>query len=840
MMQQFLALKAEHPDELLFYRMGDFYELFYDDAVKVAKLLDITLTTRGQSAGAPIPMAGVPHHACEQYLARLLRQGESVAIAEQFGEATGKGPMQRKIVRVLTPGTVTDDALLDARRETLLACVAQVGAAHGVARLDLASGRFVVAEFSSEAALLQDLRSAPPAELLLSDARSAPDLPGQIALRQRPCWHFEADSARKRLLDQFRCRDLKGFGCDALSAAITAAGALLQYVREMQRQDLPHISSLRVEQSEEYLRIDPASRRNLELELNASGQRDNSLLALLDQCASGMGSRLLQRWLRAPLRDPQVLRTRYQALEALLQSRAHEALRPGLQALADIERISTRVALRTARPRDLSGLARSLALLPELAAQLPAGPCLDDLRADLGGYPELCDYLKKAIEEEPPVVLREGGVIRAGFDAQLDELRELASNSSAFLSRLEASERERSGIEQLKVGYNRIHGYYIELPRSRSAQAPVEYTRRQTLKNTERYITPELKSFEDKILSSRERALSREKWLYEQILDALQPALPQLQTSAAAAAQIDVLAALAERAETLRWTAPRLSEEPCLRIRGGRHPVVEGLTEHNFVPNDLDLNEAQRMLIITGPNMGGKSTYMRQCALIVLLAHIGSYVPADEAIIGPIDRIFTRIGAGDDLSSGRSTFMVEMQETAEILHNASARSLVLMDEIGRGTGTYDGLSLAQASAEELAGRIGAFSLFATHYFELTALAEELPGVANIHLDATEHGDELIFLHRVKAGPASRSYGLQVARLAGVPGAVLQRAQKHLLRLEAGAARQLADVPQLSLFSPSPEPSALQRHLNELDPDALSPRDALQQLYALKALSETAD
>ena len=833
MMQQFLALKAEHPEELLFYRMGDFYELFYSDAQRAAKLLDLTLTTRGQSAGAPIPMAGVPHHSAEQYLGRLLRLGESVAIAEQFGDPSGKGPMQRKVVRVLTPGTITDDALLDARSEAQLAAVARVGERFGLARLDLASGRFVIAEHAEAAELQQDLRNNPPAELLYSDADTPPPSGELSALRQRPCWHFEPDTARDLLLNQFGVRDLKGFGCAQARAGITAAGALLQYAHDTQKQELPHLTGLRLEQQDDLLRIDPASRRNLELEVNASGQRDNSLIDLLDVCASGMGSRLLQRWLRAPLRDRETLRARYQAIAECLSSRAHDEIRPRLRELADIERIATRIALRSARPRDLSGLGRSLALLPELAAQLPDSPRLNALREAIGAYPELSDYLQRAIEAEPPVVLRDGGVIRAGFDAELDELRELASNSSAFLQQMETREREKTGIDNLKVGYNRVHGFYIELPRSRAEQAPVEYSRRQTLKSTERYITPELKSFEDKILSARERALAREKHLYEQVLDELQPALAALRATAEAVAEIDVLGALAERAETLQWAAPTLSEDSCLQISGGRHPVVETLVD-NFVPNDLALDGAQRMRLITGPNMGGKSTYMRQCALIVLLAHIGSYVPADAATIGPVDRIFTRIGAGDDLSSGRSTFMVEMQETAEILHNASDQSLVLMDEIGRGTGTYDGLSLAQAAAEELS-QIRAFTLFATHYFELTALAEQLDGVSNIHLDATEHGDELIFLHRVKDGPANRSYGLQVARLAGVPQPVLKRARAHLRRLEATPSPHPDATPQLGLFEAPAEDSALTQRLQEIEPDDLTPRQALDLLYELKAL-----
>lgn len=844
MMQQFLALKAEHPDELLFYRMGDFYELFYDDAEKVAKLLDITLTTRGQSAGAPIPMAGVPHHAYEQYLARLLKLGESVAIAEQFGDPNGKGPMQRKVVRVVTPGTVTDEALLDSRLESQLAAIARTEKGLGIARLDLASGRFVVCEFDNETALRQDLATAPPAELLISDGDAREPFAQLKALKQRPAWHFEYSSARKLVLKQLQAKDLRGFGCEDCHASIAAAGALLQYLKDTQRQALPHLCGLKRQQQNDLLQLDPNSRRNLELEFNASGERKHSLLDLLDVCASGMGSRALQRVLRSPSRDREALNARYQAIDALQSNRGFDAITQVIRQLADVERIGSRIALRSARPRDLSGLARSLALLPELAAVLPASKRLDELRDWLGSYPDLAHYLTEAIEAEPPLLLRDGGVIRRGFDAQLDELRDLAENSAGFLRELETRERETSGIDNLKVGYNRVHGYYIELPRSRAADAPTHYTRRQTLKNAERYITEELKGFEDKILSARERAAAREKYLYEQVLDALQPRLPDLQTTAEAIAELDLTAALAKHALDLNWCAPQLCEDNCLEIEGGRHPVVESLNPGSFVANDLSLDDNTRMLVVTGPNMGGKSTFMRQAALIVLMAHIGSHVPASFARIGPIDRIFTRIGAGDDLASGRSTFMVEMQETAEILHNASAQSLVLMDEIGRGTGTYDGLSLAQACAEELAGRVGSFTLFATHYFELTALAAEQPRVENVHLDATEHGDDLIFLHRVKSGPANRSYGLQVAKLAGVPAPVLRQAQAHLQSLENSAQSQHPGaLPQMSLFdaaSPKPDPTSerLIEALDQLRPDELSPREALNQLYALKALRES--
>ncbi len=842
MMQQYLAIKASQPDLLLFYRMGDFYELFYDDARRAAQLLDITLTSRGKSAGQPIPMAGVPVHAYEQYLARLLRAGESVAVAEQVGEATGgKGPMQRKIARIVTPGTVTDEALLDARRDALLVAVCQVQQRYGIARLDLAAGRFTVGEFGDADALLQELRRTPPAELLVAEGNPMNPLLGGQRYRERPPWHFDVDSARQQLLEQFQVRDLSGYGCARMPAAIAAAGGLLQYVHDTQQQQLSHLTGLAVERPQDVLSLDANTRRNLEIEASSSGNAQHSLLGLLDRCACGMGSRELRRWLRQPLRAHEQLRMRYQALAALQDGGASQPLREQLAGLADIERIATRIALRSARPRDLSGLGRSLAALPALREQVEAldSPLLQELCAALGAYPDTAQLLGQAIEAEPPLTLRDGQVIRAGYDAELDELRGIASHSADFLSKLEAEERQRSGIESLKVGYNRVHGYYIELPRSRSADAPTSYLRRQTLKSTERFITPELKAFEDKVLSARDRALAREKQLYDALLEELADQVPQLLASAAAVAQIDVLNSLAGRALDSGWTAPELTTESLIEIRGGRHPVVEMVSDQPFVPNDLLLDDSTRMLLITGPNMGGKSTYMRQTALIVLLAHIGSYVPADSARIGPLDRIFTRIGAGDDLASGRSTFMVEMQETAEILHNASAQSLVLMDEIGRGTGTYDGLSLAQAAAEHLAAVSGSFTLFATHYFELTALAETLPNLANVHLDATEHGHDLIFLHRVKAGAASRSYGLQVARLAGVPPPVLQAAKVHLQRLECGQLSTAATTPQLGLFE-TPAASPLLAELAALNPDELSPREALELVYALssKARSES--
>ncbi|QSA98019.1 DNA mismatch repair protein MutS [Methylococcus sp. EFPC2] len=839
MMRQYLGLKAEHPDRLLFYRMGDFYELFFDDARKIVGLLDLTLTHRGESAGVRIPMAGIPYHAAETYLARLLKLGESVAICEQIGDpATSKGPVERKVVRIVTPGTVTDEALLEERRDNLLLAVAPASGRFGLAYLDLAGGRFLLQEPETAEHLLGELERLNPAEILVSEEWPLPaTLASRRGLTRRPPWHFDPVTARNLLLRQFQTRDLDGFGCERAEAAIAAAGCLLQYVQETQKSALPHLRSLRLETGAEGIILDAASRRNLELDYHPSGRLEFTLFGVLDRTATAMGSRLLRRWLHGPLRDRTVLQGRYQAIDAL--SQAAQPVHEQLREVGDIERIAARIALKTARPRDLATLRNSLTSLPGLRDALAAcdGPLLADLHARIGEHPDLLDLLARALVDSPPMLIRDGGVIRAGYDADLDELRNLSQHADQFLIEMEQRERARTGIANLKFGYNRIQGFYIELSRTQADKVPVDYTRKQTLKGVERYITPELKAFEDKVLSAREKALACEKALYEALLDTLGESLLRLQTSAAAVAETDVLTCLAERAATLAFNMPRLVEEPGIRIRGGRHPVVERLTDEPFVPNDLMLSPECRMLILTGPNMGGKSTYMRQAALIVLLAHIGSYVPADDAEIGPIDRIFTRIGASDDLASGRSTFMVEMTETANILHNATSNSLVLMDEVGRGTSTFDGLSLAWACAEHLAREIRAYTLFATHYFELTVLAEEYADIRNVHLDAVEHGDNIVFLHAVKDGPANQSYGLQVAALAGVPRPVVERARERLRDLEekAGASpAKSGGVHQFDLFA-EPEPSPALLRLEKIEPDHLSPRSALDLLYELKAL-----
>jgi len=848
-MQQYLRLKAEYPDLLLFYRMGDFYELFFEDAERAARLLDITLTRRGQSAGRPIPMAGVPYHAAEGYLAKLVKQGVSVAICEQVGDpAKSKGPVERRVTRLVTPGTLTDEALLDERRENLLLAMAEGRAGIGLAVLELSSGRFSVLEVADAEALASELERLRPAEVLCAETS---DLPARLGitrgLTRRPPWHFEPDSAERLLCEQFATRDLNGFGCAGMALAIGAAGALLQYIRDTQFSALPHIRRLGTEQREDALILDAATRRNLELTESLSGRPEHSLAGVLDRTATAMGSRLLRRWISRPLRDARAVRERHAAIQTLIESRTLETLRETLAGIGDLERILARVALGTARPRDLALLRDSLAVLPALHALLgrPPDPLLAEVLGAIATHPETLALLERAILPQPPQLIRDGGVMAPGYDAELDRLRGLAENADRFLLDLEQRERERTGIATLKVGYNRVHGYYIELSRAQAEQAPADYLRRQTLKGAERYITPELKRFEDEILSSRERALAREKALYEALLATLALDLAPLQASAQGIATLDVLASFAERALALDWSCPRLLDTPLIEIEGGRHPVVEQVLDAPFVPNDLQLDAGRRMLVITGPNMGGKSTYMRQNALIVLLAHAGSFVPARAARIGPVDRIFSRIGASDDLAGGRSTFMVEMEETANILNNATARSLVLMDEIGRGTSTFDGLSLAWACAEALASRIGAYTLFATHYFELTRLPDEHRGIANVHLDAVEHDQTIVFMHALREGPASQSYGLAVAALAGVPPDVIARARERLRELEAGSRQSGARVAeQLSLFPLEPEPEPPPPHpvclaLETLDPDSLSPREALDALYRLKALTETA-
>jgi DNA mismatch repair protein MutS len=852
MMQQYLRIKAQHPDVLLFYRMGDFYEMFYEDARRAAQLLDIALTQRGASAGSPIPMAGVPAVTLDGYLAKLVRKGQSVAICEQRGEpGKTKGPMEREVVRIVTPGTITDEALLDERRDTVLASIYGIDGRFGLAWLDLSAGRFNVMELENAAALEAELERLRPAELLAPDG-STPALAATANGQERPWrlrspWQFDLDAATRGLTEQFGTQGLAGFGCANKPLAIAAAGALLAYVRETQKAALPHLLSITTEEHDAALIMDPATRRNLELDESLAGLPELTLAGIFDRSATAMGGRLLRRWLHRPIRDHAALRARYQAVAELMEDAKHAPLTQSLRAIGDLERILARVALRSARPRDLTQLRASLAALPALRQTLTAhiSPLLQHLTQAIADHAPEQALLAKAIVESPPHYLRDGGVIAEGYDPELDELRALSGNTEQFLMDLEKRERERSGLSSLKLGFNRVQGFFIEVNRSQADAVPADYLRRQTVKSAERFITPELKSFEDKVLGARDRALAREKSLYEDLLGRICANLAALQASTTALAQIDVLTCFAERATTLDCSQPQLVDEPVLDIEAGRHPVVERAAREPFVPNDVRFDAARRMLIITGPNMGGKSTYMRQTALIVILAHIGCFVPARRARLGPIDRIFTRIGASDDLAGGRSTFMLEMTETANILNNATDKSLVLMDEVGRGTSTFDGLSLAWACAAFIAKKIRAFTLFATHYFELTSLAGEAPGVINVHVEAVEHGDRLVFLHSVKEGPANQSYGLQVAALAGIPKSVTTQARRYLTELERERdAMRNFNSPQaeLPLFAPpavaSAADAAVLAALRAIDPETLSPREALDALYWLKQLYGT--
>ena len=849
MMQQYLRIKAQHPDVLLFYRMGDFYEMFYDDARRAAQLLDIALTQRGASAGAPIPMAGVPAATLDGYLAKLVRKGQSVAICEQRGEpGKTKGPMDREVVRIVTPGTLTDEALLDERRDTVLASVFGQYGPFGLAWMELSAGRFNVMELADAAALETELERLRAAELLVPDG-AQPTLAVSAGGQERPwrpraLWHFDLSSATQALTEQFGTRDLAGFGCAHKPLAIAAAGALLAYVRETQKSALPHLLSITTEEQDAAVIMDPATRRDLELDESISGTPEFTLAGIFDRTSTAMGGRLLRRWLHRPLRDHNTLRARYDAVETLVDNARHSLLAQSLRRISDLERILARVALRSARPRDLTQLRGSLGAFPDVRLLLDgnASPLIRHLAAGIGAHRAVLDLLTKAIVESPPHYVRDGGVIAQGFDAELDELRALSGNTEQFMVDLERRERQRSGLSSLKLGFNRVQGFFIEVNRSQADGVPSDYIRRQTVKSAERFITPELKAFEDKVLGARDRALARERTLYDALLVSICEDLAGLQASTAALAEIDVIACFAERANTLDCSKPRLVDEPELKIDGGRHPVVERAAREPFIPNDLVFDDGRRMLIITGPNMGGKSTYMRQTALIVILAHIGCFVPARSAVLGPMDRIFTRIGASDDLAGGRSTFMLEMTETANILNNATEKSLVLMDEVGRGTSTFDGLSLAWACAAFIARKIRAFTLFATHYFELTSLASEVPGVANVHVEAVEHGDRLVFLHTVKEGPANQSYGLQVAALAGIPKSVTTQARRYLTELERERdAMRSFSSPQteLPLFAP-PQVSAALAALRVIDPETLSPRDALDFVFRLKKLDQDAN
>ena len=851
-MQQYLKIKAEHPDMLLFYRMGDFYELFYEDAQKAARLLSITLTSRGHSGGQPIPMAGVPYHAAESYLAKLIKVGESVAICEQIGDpATSKGPVERKVVKIITPGTVTDETLLDSRQDNLLVAIHGTGNLCGIASLNMSSGSITLSQADSQDALISTLDRLSPAELLISENSPQLNLLTNLVTKRRPPWEFDITGATKLITTQFKIKDLAGFGCENMPLAICSCGALLQYLKHTQRTEIPHILDLKTERKEDDLILDATTQRNLELVNNLQGGNTGTVMDILDGTATTMGARLLSRWLKRPLRDRVTLLRRQDAIESLINLRQTKQLHKILRGIGDIERILARIALKSARPRDLVQLRYALSQLPAIRQVLEIAKkdgkdgggfnecisLIENLLRHLADFPQIFELLNQAIIENPPALIRDGGVIARGYSQELDEIRDLSKNADQFLINLENQEKERTKISTLKVGYNRIHGYYIEISRLQATQAPIEYIRRQTLKNAERFITPELKQFEDKILSSKSRALALEKELYENILTELSLELKPLREVAFALAEIDLLNNLAEKAISLKLTKPEFTDHREIHIEGGRHLIVEHAIEEPFIPNDAVLNAQRSLLIITGPNMGGKSTYMRQIALIAILAHMGSFVPAKKAVLGPIDRIFTRIGAADDLASGRSTFMVEMTETANILNNATQHSLVIMDEVGRGTSTFDGLSLAWAVASHLAVNLGALTLFATHYFELTHLATLHPQIKNVHLDAMEYENRIVLLHVVNEGPANKSYGLQVAQLASIPAKVINEAKHKLAQLEnhseATDFHKIKETPSLEEHNQLERLKVLEKKLRAIAPDNLTPKEAMEILYKLR-------
>jgi DNA mismatch repair protein MutS len=837
-MQQFLGFKAEHPDMLLFFRMGDFYELFYDDAKKAARLLNIALTKRGKSGGNTIPMAGVPYHAVDNYLAKLINLGESVVICEQVGDpALSKGPVERKVVRIITPGTITEDILLNDRVANILLAIYKTKKAYGLASVELSSGQMNILEVDEKTLLEDIIEQYQPAEILLSEGFEYDSMESlNRIITKRPEWHFNQKSAESIIKQQYEIQDLNGFGCQHLSAAISALGCLIQYLNDTQKILLPHLQPPRINLANETIQIDAVSRRNLEIESSLIEGKFHSLLDVIDTTSTVMGSRLLRRWLQQPIRDHATLKCRHDAVENLLNNRLYSDFNEAMHSICDIERIMSRIALKSARPRDLIQLRDSITVLPQIKGYLENinSSRLNVLYQNISLFPKLLQTLNEALIDEPPILIRDGGVIAEAYDKELDELKKLSHDAGQFLINLEEQEKKRTGIQGLKVGYNRVHGYYIEISRLHSANVPDDYNRRQTLKAVERFITPELKLFENKILSAKERSLACEKKLYDELLDIIVKYLAELQLCASSLAEFDIYLSFAEVAKTLNFTAPVMTKEDEILIEGGRHPVVEQIQSEVFIANDLSLNNDINMLIITGPNMGGKSTYMRQTALIVILAHIGSYVPALKAVIGPIDKLFTRIGASDDLSSGRSTFMVEMTETANILNNATRNSLVLMDEIGRGTSTYDGLSLAWACALHLAKVTQSYTLFATHYFELTVFPEHHDNVENVHMDVVEHGDEIVLLHSVKHGPANQSYGIQVASLAGIPKSVIKDAKNRLHEIESQAPVVKIEKSKTNSFNTD---SILEK-IRMIDPDITNPKQALALLYELQAMLDS--
>ncbi|CCG19185.1 DNA mismatch repair protein MutS [Taylorella asinigenitalis 14/45] len=854
MMQQYFNLKSQAGDDvLLMFRMGDFYEMFYDDAQLASRILNLTLTKRGHTGGNDIPMAGIPVQSLDQYLSRLVASGLSVAIGEQVGDpASSKGPVERKLVRIITPGTITDENLLPQKSDSLILCIYSKGVHSGITWLNLANGDFASSEILSKS-LDQELYRLSPAEIIVPESSNY-KFSYKCTITKVPDWHFDLKECTLRLKEFFKIDDLSVFGLGVeASLNIISAGCLLRYIVKTQNENLGHIKKIYIESESRFLGLDPFTRKNLELTESLSSSKGPTLFSTLDNCETGMGSRLLRNWIHNPLKNNSEINERQTNVSQFLQptneefsiSQILKTLKDQLKPITDIERLSSRVAMLTIKPKELAKLRDSLHTLEVVRKFLLEN--YGNLSINLECIPkaeELKEYLSRAIATEPSTQIRDGGVIAKGFDAELDDLRNTSSNNGSFLLEYETKLKEATGISLLRVEYNRVQGFFIEIPKSRAENVPDTFRRKQTLKNVERFTTPELKQWEDKILSADERALKREKYLYDEILQNIQIWVSLLQDIAKLVASIDVYSALAYHAYNNNWIKPELVEGTSIAIEQGRHPVVERTIE-KFTANDCFLNSENRMQIITGPNMGGKSTYMRQTALIVLLARMGSYVPAESASIGEVDAIFTRIGASDDLAGGRSTFMVEMIEAASILTNSTNGSLVLMDEIGRGTSTYDGLSLAWAIACRLLNHNKSLTLFATHYFELTRLVDEYKGIANVHLSAVETSDGLVFMHEVHDGPANKSYGIQVAQKAGLPMAVIKQAQNVLERLNQSNSSQMdlfdTQVSDIDVSFEDPAETRdkfknLQDFISDIDPDELSPREALETLYRLKDFS----
>lgn len=831
MMQQYLQIKKEHQDKLLFYRMGDFYELFFNDAIEASKLLEITLTQRGQASGSPIPMAGVPYHAAENYLAKLVKLGKVVAICEQVSEPSAKGLVERQITRIVTAGTLIEDSLLgDLTPKLLASCFAEVkaGTLHfGLAILDFATGAFEAIDGKTLDALKAHLTRFNPAEIIFPEKILDPLMPfaKQKNAILRPIWTFDSSTACQKIISQFKISDVNVLGFNHNSLSIKAAGAILEYAESMHLSRLPHIRRLKKLAQEKYLFLAENTLHHLELAETHSKIKNASLFHLLNNCQSPMGSRELLQRIRAPLRCHETLEARYELLQDLLQHNLG-TIRALLEGIGDAERSLTRILMTQAKSKDLLVIRDFISRIPLLKKELSRASqiSLQQLAALFKTQDELAATLQKALSETPPALLTDDGLIAPGFNTQLDEYRNIAANFDDCLQKMELAEREKTGIKSLKIGYNRVHGFYIEITKAHSTPIPSDYTRRQTLKNAERYITEELKSFEIKVLEAREKASQLETEIAKKLVESIKAAASGLENNIEHFKTLDVTASLAKIALQNQWTRPILSPKKIINIQEGRHPVVEHFNDNAFIPNDCLLNQKEHSFIITGPNMGGKSTFMRQVALNVILAHIGSYVAAKKAQFGPLDAIYTRLGANDDISSGRSTFMVEMTETASILHQATENSLVIVDEIGRGTTSHDGSRIAAATLLYLANHIQCFTLFATHFFELTQIANQHDNMINKHVSVKKHRDDIIFLYALKDGPTHESHGLYVAQLAGLPSEVLKNASN--MHFDASKPPQTST--EQIIFS-----SEVDTLLDTIDPNSVTPLEALEILVQLK-------